>query len=755
MAKHLMMLGVLACAFDSAQAQQATQTGESGLQLQEVQVTAAKYSQNVQTSSLSISVLSADTLEKAGVTQAEDLGTVVPGLTVSEGGGTVQTYLRGVGSFATDASAESAIAYTINGVYIARPDGIGPIFFDLDRVEVLAGPQGTLYGRNATGGAINLITTRPSQDFNGYVDFDVGNYDLRRVTAAVGGGVTDTLSLRGAFQYNYHEGYLTDGYDDADSTAGRLSALWKPNDKVSLLLIGEYSHSTPQGEATVARSALRAEPSDPWTGPSASALEQPPTAVIPGGTRIGNDGNTDILVKAVNAQLDMNLGFATLTFIPAFRSTDTTYLTYTPGFWFHTDETSREQSYELRLGNTTEQIKWTTGLYYFNEALTQLYQLQALPIQEGSVDTPLYTKSFAAFGDVTYSLTDRFRLIGGLRYSEDNKTQEGYSTAVLPAPAVTNDYGHRDFVNTSWRAGAEYDLTARNMLYGTAATGFKAGGFFPSVPAPNNSFQPEKLTAFTLGSRNRFLDQRLQVNLETFYWEYRNKQERYLGATPAGTTGLLTANAGKATLYGADLDVRYKPTSSDLLWLTAEYLHTKYDSFTYSVYNPSVSALFINSYPPQASGCTLGPVVPYTANDFIPALRGDSTQSVNCAGEPLVRAPQWTGMLGYEHDVALPDDMSLKGSVDAQFSGGYYLSPDFIASAWQGAYITLDANLTLATRTHWEFSLWGKNLNNEVIYTGGDRYAFSAGVQAGGDPTLLYANIRPPRTFGFSLKKSF
>ena len=752
MKNHLVVLAVAGALSGTAHAQQA---GDAEGQLQEVHITAAKYAQDVQKSSLSITVLSADALQKGGVSQAEDLGALVPGLTVSEGGGTVQTYLRGVGSFATDASAESAIAYNINGVYIARPDGIGPVFFDLERVEVLEGPQGTLYGRNATGGAINLITTRPSQELSGYASLDIGNYDLRRVSAAIGGGVTDTLSVRAAGQYSYHEGYLTDGYDDEDSTAARLSALWKPNDKVSLLLIGEYSHSTPQGEATVARSSLRTMPSDPWTGPSASPLEQPPTAVIPGGTSISNDGSNDVLVKAVNAQLDVNLGFATLTFLPAFRSTDVGYLTYTPGFWFQTAETSREQSYELRLGNSSDALKWVTGLYYFNEAQTQLYQLQALPIQESTVNTPLYTKSYAAFADATYSLTSRLRLIGGLRYSNDDKTQEGDTTAVLPAPSTTNDAGQRTFVNTSWRAGAEYDLTERNMLYATAATGFKAGGFFPSVPAPNNSFAPEKLTAFTLGSRNRFMDQRLQVNLEAFYWNYRNKQERYLGATPGGTTGLLTVNAGKATLYGADLDVRFKPTSQDLLWLSAEYLHTRYDSFTYDVYNASVPGAGINSYPSQATGCTLGPVVPDTANDFVPALRYDSTQAVNCAGQPLVRAPQWTGTVGYERSFPLPHDLVLKGSVDAQFSSGYYLSPDFIASAWQGSYVSENASLGLETLSHWQFSLWGRNLSDESIYTGGGRYAFSRGVAAGGDPTLFYANIRAPRTFGFSVKKSF
>ncbi len=365
----------------------------------------------------------------------------MPGLSVSLGGGTNQTYLRGVGSFATDASAESAIAYNINGVYISRPSGVGPIFFDLERVEVLKGPQGTLYGRNATGGAINLIARRPARELSGEATVDVGNFDARKVTGAIGGGVTDTLSLRAAAQYSKRDGYLTDGYDDQDSVAARLSALWEPNESTSLLVTGEYVDVDSQGEVTVKRSTLTPVPSDPWAGPSVGNVQQPPTAFIPGGTRINNDGFNDIKVGAVSAQLDVELSGATLTFIPAYRDTDVAYLTYTPGFYFRTDEGSKQQSYELRLGNNGDVLKWVTGLYYFDEDQTQIYNLQARPIQESTVNTPLQTRSYAAFGEVTYSLTDGFRLIGGLRYSNDEKQQEGFTQAVLPAPATTNNSG--------------------------------------------------------------------------------------------------------------------------------------------------------------------------------------------------------------------------------------------------------------------------------------------------------------------------
>ncbi|PZN35274.1 MAG: hypothetical protein DIU71_00470 [Proteobacteria bacterium] len=738
-----------------AQAQTPAHDDQPRAQIQEIVVTASRREQSVQTSSLSIAVLGGESLAEAGVTQAVDLGTVVPGLTVSLGGGINQTYLRGVGSFATDASAESAIAYNINGVYISRPSGVGPIFFDLERVEVLKGPQGTLYGRNASGGAINLIARRPTHETTGEVAIDVGNFDMRRVSAAIGGGLTETLALRAALQYNERDGYLSDGYNDQDSIAGRLSALWEPNEAVSLLVTGEYVDVDSQGEATVKRSSLTPTPDDAWAGPSLGMDQQPPTAFIPGGTRIADDGFNAIRVRALSAQLDVDVGFATLTFIPAYRDTEVDYLTYTPGFYFQTAETSEQQSYELRLGNDGATLKWVAGLYYFDEDQTQLYNLQARPIQESTVDTPIFTRSYAAFGEATYSLTDTLRVIGGLRWSRDEKRQAGFTQAVLPTQAVIDNSGERDFDNVSWRAGFEYDLTADSMLFLTAATGFKAGGFFPSVPAPDNSFEQEELTAFTLGARNRFLERTLQLNLEGFYWRYDDKQERFLGATPAGTTGLLTTNAGKATLYGANVDLVYRPTPYDTLRLAAEYLHTEYDSFVYDVYNPSVTAPVLNSYPPEATGCALGQPVPYTANDFVPALQYDSTQSIDCSGMSLVRAPEWTGTAGYERTFDLPRHGTLVFGIDAQFSSSQYLSPDFIDSGKDDGYIALNANFGWRLENGVSLTLWGRNLTDEEIYTGGGRYAFSRAVQAGGDPTLFYANIRAPRTYGVTVRVDF
>lgn len=716
-------------------------------------VTANRRDQSVQKSSLAIAVLGGEALQQKGVTQAAELASVVPGLTISQGGAVTQTYLRGVGNFATDANAESSIAYNINGVYIARPSGLGPIFFDLERVEVLKGPQGTLYGRNATGGAINLITRRPTQTLSAEGSVDLGNYGLMRMTGALGGGLTETLAVRAAAQWTSREGYLTDGGNDQDSFAGRLTALWKPVSAVSLLVTGEYTQIKGIGEGTVKRSTLTPVPDDPWQGPSVGDISQPPTASIamgPGvfGTRIRDDSNLDGRVWAVSATLDIDLGPATLTFIPAYRDLRNDYLTYAPGFRYQIGEASQQQSYELRLANDGTLLKWVMGGYYFKEEQSQSLGLQAIPIQQNSSQTALTTESYAAFGEVTASLSDSFRLIGGLRYSHDRKTQDGTSVSVLPAPGTSDLHGQASYENVSFRAGLEYDLAAENMFFATLATGFKAGGFF-SAPGPDNSYKPEKLTAFTMGLRNRFLDRTLQVNLEGFYWKYDDKQERYLGANVGtGAVSLLTTNAGKATLYGGNLDIVYKPSRADRISIAVEYLHTKYDSFAYTVYAPPPFGAAYG-YGAQSTSCALGPIVPFTAT---PAPT-DATQTIDCSGKPLIRAPKWTGTVAYQHDFDLANGGRLVPAIESQFASSQYLYPDFVSSGRDDGFVTINADLTYhAPDGRFSASLWGKNLTNQAIYTGGIRYSFSAPVAPQGDPSLFYANIRPPRTYGITLR---
>jgi iron complex outermembrane recepter protein len=740
----LMALGCLA-SMSSAYATDEAPAAPADGGLQEVVVTAQRRSESVQKSSLEIQVLDSSTLANAGVTRAEDLQSVVPGLTTASSGLNFSTYIRGVGSFDTDANSDSSIAYNINGVFISRPNGVGDIFFDLDRVEVLEGPQGTLYGRNASGGAINLITKRPTFEESGEVSVESGNYGLVQTFAAVGGPVTDTLALRAAFQETKHDGYLTDGYDDQDSQAARLSALWQPNADLSTLVVGEFVHEGGMGSAAVFRSSLRPEPLDPWTGPS---LSPPPESALLGGTPILNNGYVDSTLEAISAETNWNLGPATLTFIPAFRYSKPDTLTYQPGFYFDTAETSSQQSYELRLSNATDVLKWVTGVYFFDENQTQDYTLQAIPIQYNRIETTLSTRSYAAFGETTYSVTHDLRLIGGLRYTEDKKGQDGFDYSFVPVAVFNNDYGRRTDANVSFKTGTEYDLTEQNMLFATISTGYKAGGFFPGVAAPDNTYKPEKLTAFTLGSRNRFDDNRIQVNAEGFYWDYKDKQERFLGATPSGSTGLLTTNAGKATIFGANVDLTAKTGNNGTLHGSVEYTHSKYDQFTYTVVNSGPFGYL--GYSADATTCALGPVGPVTAIG--------TQQTVNCSGKPLPHAPAWTGSLGYDYAFRFGNGDDLSPGVKMQASSGMYLSPDFITSGYNGGYAWFDTDLAYHHKA-FTATAWVHNIGNTAVYTGGFRYPFSLSEKAPfpleGDPSTFYADIRPPRTFGLTLKADF
>lgn len=719
--------------------------------LQEIIVTASRRAESAQDVPLSISVVGGEQLASSGVSQAVDLANVVPGLAVTQNGAATVTVMRGVGTFVNDANAEAAIAYNVNGVYIARPAGIGPIFYDLERVEVLKGPQGTLYGRNASGGAINLVTARPGTHFEGYSSLEVGNDDLARLTAAVTLPVGERSALRAAGQFTRRDGYLTDGYDDQESEAARLTARWEPTEDLSILLTGEYTHVGGSGPGAVKRSVLRPVPENPWTGPS-EPESSPPSASIPGGTTLQPGGPADIEVRAVSAELNYDLGAATLTFIPAYRDTVPAYTTYAPGFIFSTRETSKQKSYELRLGSDATALKWVAGLYYFDEDQTQLYLAQALPFQSSVVDTTLGTESSAVFAEANYSLTDTFRIIGGARYSEEKKRQDGLTTATLPRPGAVDAFGRRTFEEVNWKVGAEYDLGAENLVFLTAATGFKAGGFFPSVRSPANEFEPETLTAFTLGSRNRFHDGALQVNLEAFYWKYRDKQERFLGVTQTGTTAILTTNAGQATLNGAAIDVQYRPSRRDTLSLTAEYLDTKYDEFSFVTYNPPPFGTTLG-YSPSATGCQLGPIIPLTAND--PFVSTDSLQRIDCSGKPLVRAPRLSGSASYEHEF-LVGAGAITPRVSAQFASSQYVSTDFIDSGRDDGYVMFDASLTYrGPQDRFSVQGWIRNIGDEAIYTGGFRYPYSMPAAAGGDPSLFYAGIRAPRTFGLTLRVEF
>ncbi len=264
-----------AAAAAAAGVETSTAAGHESEMIDEIIVTAQRREETLQKSSVSVQVVTGAALERAGVTQATDLNRIAPGVQIGTGGNATQIYIRGIGDFAVSALSNPAVAFNVDGVYVARPQGTNSEFYDVDRVEILKGPQGTLYGRNATGGAINVITRKPSLDgMDGRISVDLGNYDLKHVEGALNVPLSATVAIRGAFNIVDRTGYLSDGTDDDVRQAARVNLLWKPSDVFSALLSADYAHEGGHGPGYVML------PRPPGTGPWVSASSASANAIL-------------------------------------------------------------------------------------------------------------------------------------------------------------------------------------------------------------------------------------------------------------------------------------------------------------------------------------------------------------------------------------------------------------------------------------------------------------------------------------------
>jgi iron complex outermembrane receptor protein len=729
-------------------------------QLPEVVVTAARRQQNLQKAAIPVSVVSGEQLERQGVIDAQDLNKTAPGLALSPSGANTQVYLRGIGTFAISAFADSAVAFNVDQVYLVFPDELSGNFYDIQRVEVLKGPQGTLYGRNATAGAINVISNKPVlTGAAGDLSLEVGDYGLVRLTGDANLRLNDQLAVRAAFQAVSRNGYFTDGSGDEKSDSVRLQALYKPNSNFSLLIGTDYTHVYGRGEpdAPLGSNAT----SNPWLGPSTatsnaqialadrlgSGRGAPYGAYGPGVDfpLVGDDSRIESDLFGVRAEANWDLGFASSTAIPAYRHMQENSIVE-PGFFFFGDGIGHQESLEVRLSSPAGQtFKWIAGLYALGTGIVSstivdqgVFAAHQVVNQTGS--------SYAAFGEGTYSLTSKLRLTAGLRYTDESKAQTGSSLltqyvipqgpflppAPLPPFAQNTSFavtGRLNNSNASGRVGAEYDLTNANLLYATVSTGFKAGGLNPDV-APN-TYKPEALTAYTFGAKNRFLDGRLQANLELFYWDYRNHQENVLAPINANPQSYAPSvrDIGKATLYGENLEIQYLATANDLFSAQIENLNATFNQFVYDIASQAAPI------PGVQTGCR------------VTALGAGQSQ-VDCSGEPFTRAPDWTGVLAYQHTFPVANGAAIVAGVNTKITTAYYISTDYIPNALQKAAATTNLNLGYEWGDHrWSVTAYVRNITNIAVATGGFEHPFI--------PGLVYGTISPPRTFSVALTAHF
>jgi iron complex outermembrane receptor protein len=765
-------------------AMDASKSVESADQLGEIIVTAQRRAEDVQRAALAIDVVSPLALSMAGASRATDIANLVPALQISESGNAQQSlYLRSVGTFTANSYSDPAVAFNVDGVAIGRPSSMTGVMYDLDRVEVLKGPQGTLYGRNATGGAINIIPNQPKIGVtSGDVSVTVANYGEVHPEGDLNLALTESSAARLAFTYTRHDAYQTDGTGDADNYAGRAQYLYQLSDTLSVRLAGDYAHDGGHGsEGTLVAlqnpftAAFTPSPLSRDVGnqdPRVSALFANQYSFISGRFLGPIDGvpRTDNKFWGVLSEIIWPSPIGTLTVVPSHREADLTDLTTAFGFGSIANEHDKQTSVEARLASeNTGLIRWLIGGYYFHESIDAVYQFdqQALaPIQD--LDTGTISK--AGFARITIAPIDEFRISGGLRYTDDRKTFDGVSqillsvcgtTAPIPAcpaaplipaasrlasltsqlqlfPIIPNAlYGSalpgaagsvfplitipvnqtQGFTKATWHVGLEYDLAKDSLLYANWDSGYHAGGFAFAEIKP--TYQPEFLSAYSVGSKNRFLNNTLQVNLEAFYWKYTNQQIPHGGTDLSGAYVFYTDNAGSSIIKGAEISLKYLLTSHTVLNLDSQYLSAVYNSFTYQTPAGGTNA-------PPVTGC--------------PFSQTDATHyTINCAGKTALQSPKWTGNIGIQQSVEL-GDYSLTGEASAHAQTASIVGFEMIPSEIQKTYAETNLSVTLApSKAQWSVVAFVNNLGDKRPY-GTAYYDSTMGV--------IGASVGSPRTWG-------
>ncbi len=734
--------------------------------LDEVVVTAQRREESAQRSAIAISVVTPQDLADAGITNPVELTKIVPALQVTPTSSTFTIFnIRGIANYAVNPWSDPAILFNYDGVPIARPTGVYGLFYDLERVEVLKGPQGTLYGRNATGGAINVLPHRPELGkFGGDLSVEIGNYDLKHVAGAVNVPVTDQAALRAAFDIMDRDGYLSTGTSDNVGQAGRLQFRVEPSDALSIVLGGDYYHQGGRGPGSTlihGRYLVGTSQADPqmrqpvagsWTDLNDPSVCAATAAYFSNDRSVClNTSRVDNTFWGVNATIDYQFSFGTFTILPAYRRSTVNFDGHNnPNF--HQRLVEKQTSVEARLASndTDAPLKWVVGGFWLDNPSHGDMGVSLRPTELTLLSnlTDLGTTSWAAFAQGTYSVRPRARVTAGVRYTRDEKDFE--ARAVDNTGAITGVVGRTlssQDRNKSWsavtgKAGVEFDAADNSLLYFNYERGYHSGGFF-ITGLPNDNYKPETVQAYTVGSKNLFLDRRLQVNVEAFHYYYTNQQISHLmtsvfGGVPA--PGFVTENVGKSRIWGVELDTAYKVTPNTLITADLQWLRARYDEFTYS-----------SGVAPTTSGCTALAPRPTGIAGFPVSFFYD------CSGRQMVNSPTWKSAVGIQQTIPLGNGGDIVGEMrayaqsSAWLNGYDYLPFDRDGTNWSG-----DVSLSYrAPEERWSLTAFMNNFTNErnaaVIYGTGDTEN-SVTHANGSPPTAVW---KAPRTYGVRMAAHF
>jgi iron complex outermembrane receptor protein len=668
-------------AVGASKAAQAGDAGGAGSALTEVIVTASRREESLQQVPISVTALTAESLAQSGIDQSAQLGSVTPGLILARNTSVFQPTIRGVGSRASTAGDESNIAMYIDGVY--QPETFTGAFdlLEIDRVEVLRGPQGTLFGRNSTGGLINVITADPKYDFAGNATVRAGSFDERSARAYVTGGLTDRLAANVAALYAEDGGFIDDllsdkRLGDRESIAARGKLLFEASDRVRAILTVNYADQEDQAPVAVS-------PIDRNTvGASV------PGAVIADGpweAALSFDPYFNVQQRGASLRLQFDLGAVDFESTSSYQKNQLHLLTdsdASPARRGSVSNTQSSENYsqEFRvIADGNEQFKWQAGVFGFMNM--SRYEPFTVMTTDGAISSSIRmhnrTQSLAAFAEGVYSVTEALKLTAGARYTDEWRELE---STRRNAAGVINGQVDADtsFNQFTPRVSLQYRMNERSNAYASYSRGFKSG-VFNTASVSSVPVKPEVVDAYEIGFKSDVLSW-LRTNAAVFYYQYEDIQLSQ--RDPNGAS--ILQNAGKATMKGGELEVTAALMPSLDVRMGIAVLDGTFDEF--------------------AGAAVTEP---------LPTGGGNRQIFIDASGKDVIRAPSYTVSLGlaYNHDFSTG---RLTASTNVYRSDKMYW--DYLNRLSQPAYTLVAAQLgwTLPN-DRWRIVLAGDNLTDEEV----------------------------------------
>lgn len=712
--------------------------------LEEVVVTAMRVESNVQRTPIAMEVLDSDALKDQGIVNVATLAAVSPSVNITGyGGGTVLT-VRGISSRDTTEIGDPAVVVSVDGFYQDRSYALGLSQYDLARLEILRGPQGTLYGRNATGGAINMFTVRPDREAGGYGQVDFGSYGTLNAEGAVNVPFSERVQMRVSFGTLYHDGYRNGGFfgkmDDANSRSGRLQFAFQPTDNLDLWILTQHTKQTSLGNSANSRGYV-ALPATTCNLPAAGAVpartgpcQQVDHSAIP------ELGDPQEYAKSGFSQLNLDdtvvkwnatyrAPIATITYLGGYNRLN--WDSWNPGYTYpspinvatpiapfatvyNQTEKPRTTNHELRFQsvNPDARFTWQFGAFYFknDNKLDSFNQRpnatpNPTPIIHFIYDVGI--ESLAEMAQVAFKVTDDFKVTAGFRHNKDEKSRQGYFGAFqnLPPTQPLVISPGSDLSENTYHLGLDWQFSPDSLLYAKYGTGYKSGGFTDVAP-----YGPEEIKTYEVGSKNRFFNNQVQLNLSAYRSDYTGQQVQQI---VQGGGGLRIENAGETRIQGLEAELSM---SSDLgqLDFNLAYLDAEFQKFDLA-YGAPVFDVNRNAWASLA------------------------TVNVDLAGNRPQQAPEWTIGAAVQRSFNVWDGQ-LTTRVQTKYQTEQFYTFFNRPDDKQDSYATVNFLGTYAPNgSPWQFQAYVNNLSDEVVFS-------NAGPN---DRAFVYAyTYQAPRTYG-------